>query len=149
MSLPAIEAAGDVPIVSVFIDDLSSGSLAEGDAVAYVEDATLDASPARESRGRLVEKPTSDSINFIAGIVTGTDAGKSEGSFLSVVRPRPGDVVKVLVNGATNVVVGDLLEYDTTKAAFIKATAAAGDYLFRALEGTTSDDKKLLLAYKV
>lgn len=148
MGLPTVEAAQDLRLVSVWIDS-GSTALSEGDVLAYVEDASTSADDLNTRLGRQVEIPTSDSINFIAGVVGASDAGKTGKNYLTLIRPQPGDVVKALVNGDTDVSVGDLLEYDVTKGALISATAADGDVLFRALEATTTDDKKLLHVYKV
>lgn len=143
--------AAHVPNTHRVYWDGSNGPIDEGAILAYVENATIDATNAEESRGSLVERPTAQSIPFLAGAVQGGQSLDSAG-YVDVIKPEIGVPFKAKVNGAVDV--GDLLDVqpDQYYLAEIDPTSYSDDLMdfpvFVALEANTSGTNVRLVMLK-
>jgi hypothetical protein len=122
-------------------------ALRTGQVLCLDEAATkTDANPSLRL-GQAVKVVTSTNLNFIAGIVPDSEAGKinATGTFVELLQPQSGDVLDIEVDGTVAVAAGDTLKNDNTKGALIKdASPAAGVTKFRALEAQAVASKVVI-----
>lgn len=116
--------------------------LRKGQIIFYQENASATDADPNLRLGNAVEAVNTDNVGGFAGVVPDGEAGKTGPCFVELLQPQVGDVLQAEIDGTTNVAAGDLLEPDATLGALIKATAGAGDVLFRSFEAYTTDATK-------
>lgn len=130
----------DIKVVRRYF--VGTTTLRKGQLLAYQEDASTSASTAPNLRlGTAVEALNTSNAAYIAGVVPDYEAGKVGPCYVELLVPEPGDVLQVEADGSQDIAAGDAIEPDGTLGGLIKGTAAAGDYLFKALEAYTTDAK--------
>lgn len=140
MGLPQYNANTELKVTRKYFSGTTT--LRNGQLLAIDYSASKTDADPKKRMGVQVVALGSTGAGRVAGIVSESDAGKVGPCFVDLQIPGPGEIVVAEVDGTADVAAGDLLEPDDTLGALIKATAAAGDNLFRALEANTTNAVK-------
>lgn len=110
---------------------VGTSTLREGQILCYQENAPLPDASLTDDRnleqGNAVEDLNTDNVAFFAGIVSESSVGRVGPGNVDILIPRPGNLIKVEVDGTADVAVDDSLELDGTLGGFIlDGTVAAG-----------------------
>lgn len=140
-------AQQDVKVVRRYYT--GTGILRKGQSLSYDHAATKTDADPKLRLGHAVTDIAAGNVGFLAGVVPDSEAGKTGPCFVELLTPQQLDVVDAEVDGATAVVAGDFLEPDATKGALIKATAGAGDNLFKSFEAQAVNGKVVVRIQKV
>lgn len=156
-----VQVGGNQPLKTKRVFYGGSTPLKRGQPLAYVEDAKIflpdtdsgfesanNTADRAQSRGVLVETPTTASIPFFAGIVADSDAGKSN-SWVTIIQPQRDDIVSVRVEGTTDIAVGDHLAQNNGNPYFTHIAFDAETAKFYALEAFTDAEETVILAKRL